>query len=60
MQSRNLAALFAFLAPFLAALCLTPSEALAWNEALYPDLKGQWRPIGDPGRFDPSKNPGLA
>jgi hypothetical protein len=60
MQSRNLAALFAFLAPFLAALCLTPSEALAWNEALYPDLKGQWRPIGDPGRFDPSKDPGLA
>ena len=40
---------------FLAALCLTWAECRAWDETAYPDLKGQWRPIGDPTRFDPSK-----
>jgi hypothetical protein len=62
MQSRSLTAPFLVpvLVSFLAALCLVPAEASAWNDASYPDLKGQWRPIGDPGRFDPSKDPGLA
>src|SRR5258708_9845298 len=39
----------------LVALCITLSESRAWDETRYPDLKGQWRPIGDPMRFDPSK-----
>jgi hypothetical protein len=39
----------------LAALCITLAESPAWDETRYPDLKGQWRPIGDPTRFDPSK-----
>jgi hypothetical protein len=64
MQSRSLMAPFVFLVPvlvaFLAALCLAPAQTFAWNDASYPDLKGQWRPIGDPGRFDPGKGAGLA
>jgi len=51
MRYRSGTAAFAF----LAALCITSAESLAWNETLYPDLKGQWRPIGDPMRFDPGK-----
>jgi hypothetical protein len=31
------------------------AKALAWDDALYPDLKGQWRVIGGPMRFDSSK-----
>jgi hypothetical protein len=42
----------------LAALCVTFAAARAWDDAKYPDLKGQWRPIGGPGRFDISKPPG--
>jgi hypothetical protein len=35
-------------------------NALAFDDAKYPDLKGQWRRVepGDPTRFDPSKPPG--
>jgi len=39
----------------LAALCITLAEGRAWDETRYPDFKGQWRPIGDPARFDASK-----
>jgi len=39
----------------LAALCITLAEGRAWDETRYPNFKGQWRPIGDPARFDPSK-----
>jgi len=42
----------------LAGLCITFADARAWDDATYPDLKGQWRPIGGPGRFDISKPPG--
>jgi hypothetical protein len=56
MRYRSGTAAFAL----LAALCITSAESLAWNETLYPDLKGQWRPIGDPMRFDPSKPGGRA
>jgi hypothetical protein len=45
---------------FLAALCLASVESRAWNETAYPDLKGQWRPIGNPRQFDPSKAEGRA
>jgi hypothetical protein len=38
-------------------LCVT-SPALAWDDAQYPDLTGQWHPIGGPGRFDISKPAG--
>src|SRR4051812_17980875 len=31
------------------------TNAWAWDDALYPDLKGQWRVVGGPMRFDPSK-----
>jgi hypothetical protein len=56
MQYRSATASLAL----LAALCAAPAQALAWNETSYPDFKGQWRAIGDPGRFDPSKDPGPA
>ena len=56
MRYRSATTAFAF----LAALCLTSAESRAWNETAYPDLKGQWRPIGDPRQFDPSKARGLA
>ncbi len=56
MQYRSATAALAL----LAALCAAPAETLAWNETSYPDFKGQWRAIGDPGRFDPSKDPGPA
>src|SRR2546426_6172597 len=29
--------------------------AEAWDDAKYPDFKGQWRPIGGPMRYDGSK-----
>jgi len=44
MRYQNGVAAFAF----LAALCIASAESRAWNETLYPDLKGQWRPVGDP------------
>jgi hypothetical protein len=56
MQYRSATAALAL----LAALCAAPAQALAWNETSYPDFKGQWRAVGDPGRFDPSKDPGPA
>jgi hypothetical protein len=43
----------------LVALCLASAEGRAWDETRYPDFKGQWRLIGDPARFDPSKPSGL-
>jgi hypothetical protein len=57
MRYSNVATAFAFMA---AALCLTSAESRAWNETAYPDLKGQWRAIGDPMRFDPSNARGAA
>jgi hypothetical protein len=56
MRYRSVATALAF----LAALCLTSAESRAWDETAYPDLKGQWRAIGDPTQFDPSKARGLA
>ena len=38
-----------------AALGATIAGARAWDDAKYPDLKGQWRVIGGPMRFDTSK-----
>ena len=42
----------------LVGLCLTTAPTRAWDDGKYPDLKGQWRPIGGPGRFDISKPAG--
>ena len=42
----------------IAALLCVTSPALAWDDAQYPDLSGQWRAIGGPGRFDISKPAG--
>ena len=41
----------------VAALCLTSAGAVAFDDALYPDLSGQWRRISPPGQpaFDPAK-----
>jgi hypothetical protein len=36
------------------ALFATMVEARAFDDAKYPDLKGQWRVVGGPMRFDPS------
>jgi len=43
------------------ALCVTLGSAQAFDESMYPNLKGQWL-RGDPGpsRYDPSKPPGRA
>jgi hypothetical protein len=45
----------------LLALLLAAASAQAFDESIYPNLKGQWRRVepGDPTRFDPSKPPGL-
>jgi len=39
------------------ALCATATSALAFDDAMYPDLSGQWRRISPPGQpaFDPAK-----
>jgi hypothetical protein len=42
----------------LAALAVTTADSRAWDDSLYPDFSGQWRPIGGPGRFDISKPAG--
>jgi hypothetical protein len=41
-----------------AALCATIADTRALDDAKYPDLGGQWRPVGGPGRFDMSKPAG--
>ncbi len=41
-----------------AVLCAAAGSSWAWDDAQYPNLKGQWRPIGGPGRFDISKPAG--
>jgi hypothetical protein len=38
-----------------AALGAMTAGAAAWDDAQYPDLKGQWRPIGGPMRYDGAK-----
>jgi hypothetical protein len=38
-----------------AALCATIPGAQAFDDTKYPDLKGQWRVVGGPMRFDTSK-----
>ena len=40
-----------------AALCATIAGAQAWDDAQYPDWKGQWERIGG-GAFDATKKPG--
>jgi len=40
------------------ALYAMTAPTRAWDDAKYPDLKGQWRAIGGPGRFDISKPAG--
>jgi hypothetical protein len=37
------------------ALCVTVAETRAWDDAKYPNLKGQWRVVGGPMRFDTSR-----
>jgi hypothetical protein len=39
----------------LLALCVASAETRAWDDAKYPDLKGQWRVVGGPMRFDTSR-----
>ena len=39
----------------LAALALSVADASAFDDALYPNLNGQWRSVGGPMRFDPAK-----
>jgi hypothetical protein len=38
-----------------AALTASMVDARAWEDTKYPDLKGQWRVVGGPMRFDTSK-----
>jgi hypothetical protein len=46
------------LVALVGALCAASGDAFAWDDTIYPDLAGQWRPIGGPGRFDISKPAG--
>lgn len=39
----------------LAALCATIAETRAWDDTKYPNLKGQWRVVGGPMRFDTTR-----
>jgi hypothetical protein len=61
MRYRHLTGVFA-----VAATLSMPACALAFDDAKYPDLKGQWRRVArDTGaarviQYDPSKLPGLA
>jgi hypothetical protein len=45
-------------AALVAALWFAIGDSRAWDDSKYPDLTGQWRPIGGPGRFDMSKPAG--
>jgi len=42
----------------VAALSTASASAQIFDTAKYPNLQGQWRPIGGPGRFDMSKPAG--
>jgi hypothetical protein len=44
----------------IAAALAASSLAQAFDDTKYPDLKGQWRPIGGPMRFDTGKGWGQA
>ncbi len=59
-RSGMVAFAIAFVFAVLGALCATTTESRAWDETRYPDLKGQWRAIGDAARFDPTKGRGAA
>jgi hypothetical protein len=39
----------------LAALAATTADTRAWDDTKYPNLKGQWRVIGGPMRFDTTR-----
>ena len=39
----------------IAALAVSIGNASSWDDSLYPNLKGQWRVVGGPMRFDTSK-----
>src|SRR5262245_14255978 len=55
MLDRNSIAFVAMVSMLGAAMSGAWTDARAWDDALYPDLKGQWRVVGGPMRFDPSK-----
>jgi len=42
-------------AALAAAMSMMVAGAQAWDDTKYPDLKGQWRVVGPPMRFDTSK-----
>jgi hypothetical protein len=42
------------------ALAAGINDARAFDDSRYPDFTGQWRPIGGPMRFDPTKGWGEA
>ena len=43
----------------LAAMGLSIADCQAWDDTKYPNLKGQWHPVGGPTRFDGSKLSGA-
>ena len=46
-------------ATLAAALCATIADSRAWDDSIYPDFTGQWRPVGGPGRFARDQKPPL-
>jgi hypothetical protein len=37
------------------ALGMITCNAQAFDDSTYPNFEGQWRPVGGPGRWDPTK-----
>src|SRR5213080_3648232 len=56
MLHRSVLAAIALLG--LAGLWVSETNAQVFDYSRYPNFKGQWRPIGGPGRFDISKPAG--
>jgi hypothetical protein len=56
MLDRRSIGAIAILAMFWATMC----NALAWDDAKYPNLKGQWRVVGGPMRYDGPSHGGQA
>jgi len=55
MLDRGLIGALALMAVVAAALAATMVDARAFDDTKYPDLRGQWRPVGGPMRFDTNK-----
>jgi hypothetical protein len=42
---------------FVTTLGMITCSARAFDDSTYPNFEGQWRPVGGPGRWDPTRPP---